>query len=490
MCERTVTISQARTRAAREDRPISQIFRLNPIRVVLLHAVAFALALTAAPTHAQRAELEKIIKRRVLANGLEVIVVENHGVPLATVEIDVKNGSFTQSPEYAGLAHMYEHMFFKANEHLPEPDQFIDRAAELGAVFNGRTDEERVAYYMTLPADSLAGGMQSIADALRAPLFLKEEIERERQVVIGEYDRNESNPFFHLQRGMDTLLWTPGYYSRKNSIGTRDVILSTPPEKMRAIKDLYYVPNNTALILSGAITRDRGFQLAERVFGDWPRGADPFATPIPNPPPLTETKAVIVEQPVGAVAVSVQWQGPSITTSREDTYTADVLSQVLSNPTSKFQKAIVDSGLAFNVGFSYFTQMHTGPIQITAQTTPDKALAVHRAILEEVEKLGQPGYITDDELRAAQTQVEVAETYGREKPSTFAQTLGFWWAIADVDYYRGYVSNMREVRTADFADFARKFMVGRPRVSGLLISPDALRATGITVRDLLQERIP
>src|SRR5688500_2342340 len=58
-----------------------------------------AVALTASSASAQRAELDKIIKRRVLANGLEVIVVENHGVPLATVEIDVKNGSFTQSPE-------------------------------------------------------------------------------------------------------------------------------------------------------------------------------------------------------------------------------------------------------------------------------------------------------------------------------------------------------------------------------------------------------
>jgi zinc protease len=159
----------------------------------MLCAPATIVALTAAPAQAQRAELDKIIKRRVLKNGLEVIVVENHGVPLATVEIDVKNGSFTQTAEYAGLAHMYEHMFFKANERLPEPDQFIDRAAELGAVFNGRT------YYMTLPADSLAGGMEAIAHALRGPLFLKEEIERERQVVIGEYDRNESNPFFQLQ---------------------------------------------------------------------------------------------------------------------------------------------------------------------------------------------------------------------------------------------------------------------------------------------------
>jgi zinc protease len=123
-------------------------------------------------------------------------VVENHGVPLATVEIDVKNGSFTQTPEYAGLAHMYEHMFFKANEHLPEPDQFIDRAAELGAVFNGRTDEERVAYYMTLPADSLAGGMKALADGASP---LSQGRDRARASVVSEYDRNESNPFFRLQ---------------------------------------------------------------------------------------------------------------------------------------------------------------------------------------------------------------------------------------------------------------------------------------------------
>src|SRR6476661_4036693 len=80
---------------------------------------------------AQRAELEKIIQRKVLSNGLEVIVVENHGVPLATVEIDVKNGSFTQSPDYAGLAHMYEHMFFRANSKFPNPEAFVDRAGDL-----------------------------------------------------------------------------------------------------------------------------------------------------------------------------------------------------------------------------------------------------------------------------------------------------------------------------------------------------------------------
>lgn len=85
---------------------------------LLLAAAAFVL--TPPVAEPQRAELEKIIHRRVLANGLEVIVVENHGVPIVTAELDVKNGSFAQTPEFAGLAHMYEHMFFRANREYPD----------------------------------------------------------------------------------------------------------------------------------------------------------------------------------------------------------------------------------------------------------------------------------------------------------------------------------------------------------------------------------
>ena len=97
-------------------------------------------ALTLAlPLSAQRAELERVIKRAVLRNGLEVIAVENHGIPIATVELNVKNGAFTQRPEYEGLAHMYEHMFFKASKAYPNAEAFGQRSAELGARYNGTT---------------------------------------------------------------------------------------------------------------------------------------------------------------------------------------------------------------------------------------------------------------------------------------------------------------------------------------------------------------
>ena len=96
-------------------------------------------------------------------------------------------------------------------------------------------------YYLSVPSDSVRGAIQWLAPALRSPLFLESELAVERQVVIGEYDRNESSPFFQLQRQMDIKLY-PGNYSRKNTIGDRNVISTTTPEKMRYIQHKYYSP--------------------------------------------------------------------------------------------------------------------------------------------------------------------------------------------------------------------------------------------------------
>src|SRR5947209_16180857 len=93
--------------------------------------------------------------RFTLDNGLEVLVVENHLTPIVTIEIAVKNGSFTEPPEYNGLSHLYEHMFFTANARDTTEDDFLGRVDDLGIVYNGQTHEELVEYYFTLPKQNL-----------------------------------------------------------------------------------------------------------------------------------------------------------------------------------------------------------------------------------------------------------------------------------------------------------------------------------------------
>ena len=459
----------------------------------LIRSVVAALLATGAPAlvavdlHAQsRAELDRVLRRKVLANGLEVIVVENHGVPIATLEINVRNGAFTQTPEYAGLAHMYEHMFFKANRDLPAPDAFTDRAAELGAIFNGTTQEERVNYYMNLPADSVEGGLRFLASALRSPLFLEEELRREKVVVLGEYDRAEAQPGFSLQQKATELLY-PGQFSRKNTIGDRNVIENVTPEQMRYIQHKYYVPNNSVLIVTGDVNPEHIFTLAENIYGDWPRGEDPFvADPIPPIEPLKGNRAAIIEEPINAIAVLIQWQGPSVGRDAAATYAADVFSDALNNPGSTFQKNLVDTGLWQAIGVNYYTLNHVGPISISGQTTPDKFRAAMAALDKELAKFGDATYVSSRELEYVKAQRATSSAFGLERASDIAHTIGFWWSVSNLDYFLGYIDMMAQQRITDLMRYTRNYIVGKPRVTSVLLPSGGKQALGLTEDELIR----
>jgi zinc protease len=434
---------------------------------------------------AQRVELERVIKRTVLRNGLEVIAVENHGIPIATVELNVKNGAFTQRPEYEGLAHMYEHMFFKASKQFPNAEAFGQRAAELGARYNGTTQEERVNYYLTLPSDSVKGGMSLIAAAVRAPLFLPTELAQEKQVVLGEYDRNEASPGFAIQQRMSAALY-PGESSRKNTIGDRTILSTVTPEKMRFIQSRYYVPNNMALIVTGDITPAQVFSYADSLLGDWPRGPDPFQLePIPLIPPLPGASAIIGEAEVGAVTVLIQWQGPSVRRDRAATYAADVFSDALNTKGSRFQRLLTDSGLWTAIGVNYYTLDQVGPITISGQTTPERLKEALAVLWREIEKLDDPGYFSATELQSVKAQRGTDNQFGIEKTSELTHTIGFWWAVADLDYFLGYVDNMARQTPADLQRYAARFIVGKPSVTGVLLSREDRAGLRLTEADVV-----
>jgi zinc protease len=462
----------------------AQSLRRRPLLRTTLAAAFWLLVVASLPLRAQRAELERRIRRDTLPNGLEIIVVENHGVPLVTVEANARNGSFTQSPTYEGLSHLYEHMFFKSNASYPQPEQFVARASELGAVFNGTTQEEQVNYYLTVPSDSTMPAMAFLASALRTPLFRADELERERSVVIGEYDRAESDPFYALTTAMGKTLWGSAW-SRKNPLGERAVILKTTPEQMRTIQRKYYVPNNTALIVAGDVTPDSVFAEARRLFGDWPRAANPFITdPIPPVPSLVGNKGVIVEQPVNAVVVMLQWHGPGAHTDVPATYAADVFSDVLNQPGSRFQRKLVDSGLWQSIGVNYYTLNQVGPITISGAVAPGKLREAIAALDRELTEVVKPGYITADAVDGVKRQRIVGTMESLERSSGFAHQLGFWWAVTGLDYFFGYVDTMGKQTPEDLRRYASRYIVGKPRVTGVLLSPETRRTLKLTEAEL------
>ncbi len=413
------------------------------------------------------------IYQKGLPNGLQVIVIENPVVPLVTIELDVRNGSYTEPPEYNGLSHLYEHMFFKANASIPSQEKYLERVQELGMNWNGTTSEERVNYFFTLGKENLVPGLEFMKAAALTPLFLQSELERERPVVTGEYDRAEASPFYHLFRAANQKMWYQ-YYSRKNVIGDRQTILTADTKKMQTIQSRYYIPNNSALLIGGDVKHEEIFRLAEQYFGDWKRGDDPFKLyPVPEHPPLTKNETVIVEKPVNAVTLQIGWHGPSMTKDTKASYAADVLSYILGQRNSAFQKNLVESGLWFFVGLNYYSLDHTGPITLQAQTTADKYKAAEKAVFDEIANLTKPDYYTDEQLDNAKKQLEISELYSRETPSNYIHTVGFWWAVMNgLDYYLNYIENLRKVTRQDINDYVTKYIQNKYYVKGILISPD------------------
>ena len=418
-----------------------------------------------------------------LPNGLELLVIEDKTVPLATIEIVVKNGSYTEDSAFNGLSHMYEHMFFKANKDLPSQEAFLKRIQELGVVFNGTTSNERVNYFITLSNSKLDEGLHFMNSAIRYPLFLEQEMKNENPVVDGEFQRNESNPVFFLLDDVNRAMWKENYY-RKNPIGLHDVIMTCTPEKMRVIQEKYYYPDNAMLVIAGDVEHEAAFANMEKVFGDWkPAGFDPFVKwPVPEIKPLTGvTNLVTINENAQVPIFLIGYHGPDTRNDLKATFAADVFSFILSQANSKLQKDLVETGLAYQVGVSYQTAKFTGPIQIFLVPNPMKVAEAYAVLQQNIDQWTSPDYYTDEQLQTAKNLLAIDDAYGKESTSSFVHTVTYWWASATIDYYTDYVANLQKVTRADINDYINTYIKGKPRVNGLLLSPATVSYTHLTL---------
>jgi zinc protease len=423
---------------------------------------------------------------RVLANGLEVIVLEDHSVPIVTIELAVKNGSYTEPPELNGLSHLYEHMFFKANRAIANQEDYLRRIGQMGIAYNGSTREEVVNYYFTTTSPNFPTAMRFMKDAVRYPLFDENEFSRERQVVIGEMDRSESNPFFYLNKEMTSRLFSK-YMSRKTPLGDRQTVGTATTAMMRVIQQRYYVPNNSALVITGDTNPEEVFKMAQDLYGDWARREkDPFVEfPLVEHPPLPKSEGSVITQPVQNVIIDIGWHGPSIGKDNPATYAADVFSFILTQANSRFQRDLVDTGLVTAVSVGYYTQRNVGPISIIAQTTPDKAHAAIKAIYDEVAHFNDKDYFTDDQLESAKALLEADDLYSRESLGDYSHTISFWWASTGLGYFRGYLGRLRATSRADISRYVTTYIQAKPHVGLALLSADAQAKTKIQPEELI-----
>lgn len=408
-----------------------------------------------------------------LPNGLELMVIEDNSVPLVTIEIAVKNGAYTEPPEYNGLSHLYEHMFFKANMDYPSQQDFMNRVRELGIHFNGTTSNERVNYFFTLPKFNFPEGLRFMNSAIRYPKFDAQEMKGENMVVDAEFQRNESNPYFSLYDAMNHHMWGE-LYSRKNTMGNHDIIRSATPAKMDTIKNKYYWPNNSLLIVAGDVKHEEGFSLTENILGNWqPSGFDPAKKwPVPEFQPLKKTDYFIVESALAKVPlVMFNWMGPDTRNDIPATYAADVFSFIINQNSSKFSQALVSTGLAHQINIGYLTQKHTGPISVFVVPNPAKAEECIAEVKKQVALWDTSDYFTDEQIETAKRQLEIRQVKDQEITTDYVHAVSFWWASASIGYLTTYIDNLRKVSRSDLQQYVRKYIKDKPHCAGMLINP-------------------
>ncbi len=409
-----------------------------------------------------------------LDNGLEIVVIENAKVPLVTVEMAVKNGAYTEGPEYSGLSHLFEHMFFKANKDYPTQEKFLKRTQELGAIWNGTTGEERVNYYFTVHKDSMQAGLNFMNAAMRFPIYRKEDMEKERPVVDGEFQRAESDPGFQLWYEGQKRLWGD-LLTRKNPIGNHDVINTATPEKMMVIKDRYYYPDNTLLMIVGDVKHEDAFARANQVFGNWKASRINIFEkyPIPEFKPLENTQYFVKESSIAATPnINMWWQGPDYRNDSAGTIAADVFSTILGLNSSKWKQALVNSGLSTSTYAGYQTLKHVGPIIVSVLPNPSKLNECYMELIKQINMWGSDDYFTDEQLEDAKAVLVRTAKRGKEKPSSLASTVSFWWCSTSLDYFTDYDTNLQKITRANINRFIKKYITEKPFVAGMIINAD------------------
>lgn len=380
--------------------------------------LAFSHGAHAAPATAPQLN----VKTWSLANGLQVLLLEEHKAPIATVQIFYHAGSKDERPGIRGIAHMFEHMMFKGTEHVP-PEAHARLLKEVGGTTNAFTTEDITGYHDTVPPSYVGFALQLEAERMRHLKLFPATVNSERDVVIEEKRlRIDNDPV-----GKALELFRATAYQRHpyqwTAIGTVDDLKRITVEDCQRFYDTYYRPNNATLIIVGDVRETEVRKLVDTHFGPVPRGPAPPRTAAVEPPQTArreKTLAVPVELPVVIGGYHVP---PA---RHADTTALAVLSTILSDGESSrmHQRLVRKEKLALAAGGVLQALEASGLFLVYAAHLPDRDQAKVRAgLLQEIGRVRQGG-VTDAELIKAKNQLAAQFIYRLETVDGIAGQLG------------------------------------------------------------------
>ena len=204
-----------------------------------------------------------------LKNGMQVVIVENHRVPVVAHMVWYRVGSADEGPGETGIAHFLEHLMFKGTKKR-KPGEFSQIVARNGGQENAFTSTDYTAHFQTIAADRLEMVMEMEADRMTNLVITEKEVEPERLVVLEERrSRVDNNPGAILGEHINGALFLNHPY-RNPVIGWEHDIKALDIKRILAFYKRWYAPNNAILVVAGAITAEQVRPLAKKYYGKIP----------------------------------------------------------------------------------------------------------------------------------------------------------------------------------------------------------------------------
>ncbi len=397
--------------------------------------------------------------RRVLPNGLTLVIRENHANPTIALQGIVKAGGIFDPPGKSGVAAFVGSMLDQGTK-TRSAFQQATAIESLGASlrFDGGLET------LSISGNLLSGDLEQIlgvlADALRNPVFPAEEIEKMRGELIIDYKVAENSTSSVAARRANELLYPEGHPYHYNPGGTESTLTAITREDLAAFHARLYGPNTTTLVLVGDVSESRAAALVEKAFGDWKKLSDPPPFRVPNADPPKEAKRLVVPRP-GKSQADVVWAVPGLARAAPDYDAAMMMNYVLGGGSlsSRLMDNLRDKeGLVYGVYSNILSGVGAGPIQIRAGTNPGNVDRTIEALLEQTGRFHDEGP-TDDEMEAAKGYLTGVFPVRLEANSGVAnQLLSAELYGLGLDYIERYPSIVRGVTTADAKAAARKYL--------------------------------
>jgi zinc protease len=340
-----------------------------------------------------------------LANGLDVLLHEDHSCPIVAVNLWYHVGSKNERLGHTGFAHLFEHLMFEGSQHYDRG--YFHPLQAAGASLNGSTNADRTNYWEVMPSNALelALWMESDRMGYLLPALTQAKFANQRDVVLNERRQNyENRPYGLSSMAMLAALFPADHPYHWTTIGEIEDLNRATLDEAQAFSRQYYHPANASLAIAGDIDTGVTLALVEAYFGELESG--PRAEPVAAGAPIQADVRLLLEDRVELPRLHMAWLTPAMFAPMDAEL--DLAADVLANgKTSRlYRRLVFEERIATDVSAAQNSREIGGFLQITATAAPGHALAeVERVVLEEVERLAADGP-SEDEMDRGRVQAE------------------------------------------------------------------------------------